>query len=298
MEQHFGHDFSQVRVHTDDSAALSARAIDAQAYTAGKHVVFGAGKYDPSSGAGRRLLAHELTHVVQQTGTHTGTLQRQPESEPERRQGAEVTSDEERRRRFIEAFNQNPQAALADIANLLEIGGGQFEVYGLIYIDDETGELEIIRMLAPDHRAILGELQRLLSRQVTNVPREMTETRSLLRRLERMTGVEAAVNNLLIRPGRALEVLARVESQLEAGRSGYAEISDGDPIESFSHAHALPIPQSARPRPEGRTLLGYFHTHPQTLVPSGIPGVPSAGGDIEAASDEGEGSFVITGPPT
>jgi outer membrane protein OmpA-like peptidoglycan-associated protein len=66
MESRFGHDFSGVRVHTNSPAAESARAVDALAYTAGEHVAFGDGQYAPGTSAGRWLLAHELTHVVQQ----------------------------------------------------------------------------------------------------------------------------------------------------------------------------------------------------------------------------------------
>jgi hypothetical protein len=66
MEPRFGHDFSNVRVHTDGPAAKSARAVDALAYTVGRHVVFGTKQYAPGTSAGKRLLAHELTHVVQQ----------------------------------------------------------------------------------------------------------------------------------------------------------------------------------------------------------------------------------------
>jgi hypothetical protein len=66
MEPRFGHDFSHVRVHTDARAAESARAINALAYTVGRDVVFGAGQYTPRTAASKRLLAHELTHVVQQ----------------------------------------------------------------------------------------------------------------------------------------------------------------------------------------------------------------------------------------
>lgn len=68
MEPRFGHDFARVRVHTDARAAESARAVNALAYTVGRHVVFGAGRYAPGGGEGRRLLAHELAHVVQQGG--------------------------------------------------------------------------------------------------------------------------------------------------------------------------------------------------------------------------------------
>jgi Domain of unknown function (DUF4157) len=68
MESRFRYDFSHVRVHEDVQAADSAEAIGAQAYTAGSHIVFGAGRYQPDTLAGWQLLAHELTHVVQQDG--------------------------------------------------------------------------------------------------------------------------------------------------------------------------------------------------------------------------------------
>lgn len=66
MEPRFGHDFSQVRVHTDAKATESARLLNALAYTVGREVVFGTGRYAPASADGRSLLAHELTHVIQQ----------------------------------------------------------------------------------------------------------------------------------------------------------------------------------------------------------------------------------------
>lgn len=66
MESRFRKDFGQVRLHTDASAAKSARAVNAQAYTFGHNIVFGAGQYDPDTYEGTRLLAHELAHVVQQ----------------------------------------------------------------------------------------------------------------------------------------------------------------------------------------------------------------------------------------
>ncbi len=66
MEPRFGHDFSQVRVHTDAKAAESARAVNAMAYTVGRDVVFASRQYAPATTHGRRLLAHELTHTIQQ----------------------------------------------------------------------------------------------------------------------------------------------------------------------------------------------------------------------------------------
>jgi hypothetical protein len=75
-------DFSGVRIHADARAIESARAMNALAYTVGRDIVFGAGQYAPETEAGRRLIAHELTHVVQQSnaGTARGQpLQRQPD---------------------------------------------------------------------------------------------------------------------------------------------------------------------------------------------------------------------------
>ncbi len=66
MEPRFGQDFSQVRVHTDAKAAESAWAVNALAYTVGHDIVFGDGQFSPQTVSGRKLMAHELTHVVQQ----------------------------------------------------------------------------------------------------------------------------------------------------------------------------------------------------------------------------------------
>lgn len=73
MESRFGYDFSNVKVHTGTMAAKSAQSINALAYTSGNHIVFKEGQYSPETKRGRRLLAHELTHVVQQK---TNTIQR------------------------------------------------------------------------------------------------------------------------------------------------------------------------------------------------------------------------------
>ncbi len=73
MEPRFGHDFGNVRVHADAQAADSARSVNALAYTVGQNIVFGDGQYSPNTSAGQQLLAHELTHVVQQSGASAGS---------------------------------------------------------------------------------------------------------------------------------------------------------------------------------------------------------------------------------
>jgi outer membrane biosynthesis protein TonB len=68
METRFNLSFSDVKIHTDDEAAALCQEINAQAFTNGYHIFFNSGKYNPESSAGKLLLAHELTHVVQQMG--------------------------------------------------------------------------------------------------------------------------------------------------------------------------------------------------------------------------------------
>ena len=74
MEARLGQPFDDVRIHTDGTAAASARSVQAHAYTVGNEVVFNQGQYDPASDTGRQTIAHELTHVVQQrSGPVDGT---------------------------------------------------------------------------------------------------------------------------------------------------------------------------------------------------------------------------------
>lgn len=123
MEERFGHDFGRVRVHADEPADASARAVDALAYTVGHNVVFAAGQYSPHTTEGRRLLAHELTHVLQQGGGDLAAgpvqtrrrggavLQRQPNP----RRKATILSSEEikadpTRRKNYQWVGQPPKA--------------------------------------------------------------------------------------------------------------------------------------------------------------------------------------------
>lgn len=80
MEQRFGRDFSHVRIHTGPIAEQSAQDINAYAYTHGNNIVFGRGQFAPDSHHGKHLLAHELTHVVQQSTTHHSPVERQSAS--------------------------------------------------------------------------------------------------------------------------------------------------------------------------------------------------------------------------
>lgn len=147
MEHRFGRDFSQVRVHDDARAALSARALNAHAYTLGYDVVFGTGKYSPNSADGRRLLAHELVHVVQQGGailmersrsTYTGD--NQPAGVIQR---SESVHPEEQYCDDLSEQAEPPCAAIIecikDLIKILEFRFGDFQ--------GDPGHLERIQIL-------------------------------------------------------------------------------------------------------------------------------------------------------
>lgn len=82
LEPRFGHDFGRVRIHADAQAAESARAVNALAYTVGRDIVFGAGQYAPDTLAGKGLLAHELTHVLQQGGMESSGASKRSKRSP------------------------------------------------------------------------------------------------------------------------------------------------------------------------------------------------------------------------
>ena len=83
FEPAIGYDFSNVKLHTDSRANESAKNINALAYTHGNNIVFANNQYQPGTETGNKLLAHELTHVVQQSGNVSPKIQRQPEKEKE-----------------------------------------------------------------------------------------------------------------------------------------------------------------------------------------------------------------------
>ena len=115
MESRFGHDFGKVRIHADSKSAASALSVRADAYTVGQDVVFGDGKYSPHSTDGQRLLAHELTHVIQQQNVHGVTSQltvSHPETAAEKEAEASSTAVMGLQPRSV-SINQLTQPTLA-----------------------------------------------------------------------------------------------------------------------------------------------------------------------------------------
>jgi hypothetical protein len=138
------YDFSEVRIHADDHAAASAQAVHALAYTVGRDVVFGAGQYAPHTTEGRRLLAHELTHVVQQTqgaisGAISGSslvLQRKVVLK-----GAEMPAKD--RRAFLKAHKWTNAGLAASVMEDMAAAGDTFD-----FADESELKAEIDKRLS------------------------------------------------------------------------------------------------------------------------------------------------------
>ncbi|HEU4326217.1 MAG TPA: DUF4157 domain-containing protein [Roseiflexaceae bacterium] len=107
FENRFGHDFSQIRIHTDSRAVETSRSLNARAFTVGTDIAFDAGEYQPGTASGRHLLAHELTHTIQQTGgIATKRIQRQTTDEEEAvAEPEEMPSPENAAAEAIATFN-------------------------------------------------------------------------------------------------------------------------------------------------------------------------------------------------
>lgn len=127
MENRFGTDFSEVKIHTGSQAVQMSRELNAQAFTVGNDIYFNEGKYSPSSDAGKHLLAHELTHTVQQNGRIGRKIQRDWALEPSRPNAIGTVLNPAK---ILEAkaFNEN---ILNNIPNSLEMIGLIRDVLGI-----------------------------------------------------------------------------------------------------------------------------------------------------------------------
>ena len=122
MEPRFGADFSAVRIHTNSQAAESARSVNALAYTVGRDVVFNSGQYAPHSDSGKRLLAHELTHVVQQWRSGGSCVGQSNEKglSPTYQPAPLIQRAEKINKEAVRLFNPKTQISAAEVALLAE----------------------------------------------------------------------------------------------------------------------------------------------------------------------------------
>lgn len=213
FEPRFGYDFSGVSIHTDARAAESARAVNAQAFTVGRDVVLGAGEYAPEGSEGRRLLAHELTHMVQQNyrlGPAVPlTLMRK----------ADVPSPEELEREISElrlrlAALREEEAA--DKKTLLEAAKTE-EM--LAWREALAGEIDPIRQKIIFHRARLRELREQIIAAPPSSERELIAREIRANEVELANAMEEKIIRLqidIIDLSERLHALAISDPILEA----------------------------------------------------------------------------------
>lgn len=152
FEPRFGYDFGEVRVHTDARAAGSAQALNARAYTVGCEVAFGAGQYTPGTTAGKRLLAHELVHVVQQNQdrlakSDSGAIRAQRNDKQlfiMREEGDEKTAAPKPKINYKSAKRSNTYYAGKNIlgweSKLVEVAGGAYKVWADLWKEGKYDE--------------------------------------------------------------------------------------------------------------------------------------------------------------
>lgn len=150
MESRFGHDFSRVRVHTDAAAAASAQTVGASAYTVGRHLAFDQGFYAPHTPQGRRLLAHELAHVVQQDSASALTAGGLRISQPDDAAETEAASVAEKVASG-QALSYQPRAATAVLQRQPAAAAAtrprMAEVKRLVRAKDPTPNKELSRLI-------------------------------------------------------------------------------------------------------------------------------------------------------
>ena len=147
MEPRFGHDFGKVRVHSDARAAESARSLHALAYTVGSNIVFGAGQYKSQTESGQHLLAHELTHVVQQRQSLQPTIQRQDDE----KQQPTPTGDEMMHEVLCGGGGGGGLFGRTQVSDLFQYVGAftaNFPEFSMVEIQDlRTGRSDAYRLL-------------------------------------------------------------------------------------------------------------------------------------------------------
>lgn len=268
MEQRFGYDFSRVRVHAGDAAAQSARDVRAYAYTLGHDIVFGAGQYDPGTQRGRRLIAHELTHVVQQEGAATGGVIRRLGPGDESFVIRGLPADREERPNFV-FFQLNdatvPAVELHKIEEFADANGSatRINLYG--YASEEGDELENADLISDRLESVRSELARFVDASVviTVTPRRAAGIRQLdyrsFRSVEMSIGVSAigaAASNT-----RTVDCATGQHDTIDTTRAAAIAQVDG----AISQLNAYRSDTSANPEVQS-DLDNNFHSHSTATV--------------------------------
>jgi proteasome lid subunit RPN8/RPN11 len=238
MEPRFGHNFSDVRVHTDAKAAESARAVNSLAYTVGRDIVFGAGQYQPGSSEGRRVLGHELTHTIQQRNRPLGFVQRIPADLP------------------LVAYQMFVlRGKLHDLAD-------KKETKYLPYRNEITNASEIEKSVALSSQQLLTKLQNTLdymsfTRLVEALGRKAPSFDELRKNSSVLTKLTEAWN------ASDVGINDGVRQAHEEGGWIFMDLMDGSlHFERATPQYTDAIKLEPAPQVPGGILVACFHTHP------------------------------------
>ncbi|HEY4640006.1 MAG TPA: DUF4157 domain-containing protein [Thermoanaerobaculia bacterium] len=258
MESRFGHDFGHVRVHDDARASESASAVHALAYTVGDHIAFRAGQYAPSTDAGRQLLAHELTHVVQQQGASIGSIEQlrigDPDDPAEREADAHVhgpvlSRAPEDSNDAIQA-GPLPYVQATELAKCLEIMGKENTEYC--------------------REEVLGEKPAAKCASTFTIPDDVYD----------------AIGRAWGKSGHGGATVQEYGGRIVNDASGKEQIREGS---GKSGSISLP------PEKKGDTTTGTYHTHPYSQKEHSRIGVSFSGDDIQNLIDKKQGGVKYVG---
>jgi Domain of unknown function (DUF4157) len=259
FEPRFGKDFSRVRVHGDARAAESARAVGARAYTVGHDLVFGAGQYAPETLTGRRLIAHELTHVVQQSaGRQINHLQRDSTTTLK-------AVDKKDQTESTECLLKDNQTFDGDWGQLFPArrgpGGYLYDVVTVGRAGDDKSVGPIIRRIVPGfvdaaYAGVSPEKKAQAVQYLNGLPRTPDDpitvgcaywfwlTPGVMDKLHRITGVEIRTRKKAGEEKAKQEKAERQQARVEAGKQA----------EKREKAAGLPPPpDGAKTDPNGPT---------------------------------------------
>jgi hypothetical protein len=266
MEPYFGHDFGRVQVHTDARAAESARSVNAVAYTVGDHIAFQSGYYNPSFPRGQRLLAHELTHVVQNR-KHGGQFQgsslsiSHPSDASEREAEAAAQDVSDGRSTGVDAAPTSTiQRDLGDSEKGAAIAGGIIGGLGLL--------------------GLVGwGLSKLFGGKSDQDP-------ACAKSLVIPDDVHAAIGKAWGESGHGGETVAEHGGRIVTDKDAKRQIRTGA---GGSGSISLPGEQT------GDVTTGTFHTHPYSKSEGSTLGVAFSGGDIANFIAGGQGGVKYVG---
>jgi hypothetical protein len=285
FEPRFGQDFSRVRVHRDATAERSAQDLNAHAYAVGNDIVFGAGQYAPQTDQGKRLIAHELTHVVQQRSESSHNIRR----EPSRKESFDIRglpAESKERRDFIffdlnDATVPDTERDKIDEFAAAKKSAPAIDLYG--YASEEGVERENVDLISDRLESVRKALTRTYSGDINLFPRAAAGIRQINYRNFR--SVEMTVGESAIKGASSNTQTINCD---ETQNHAIDDIREGskskvaDAIDRLNQFHAKPADNPA----VQTNLDDNFHSHSPATVSSLLRDLGQIRGDLQGLTGD------------